>query len=79
MFFFNRENPIVTIELIDTNEPGSGSDIVDEEDEEEKESANVVTLTAWHEFIERHGANAVSGENDEISKSNDKIRRLKSC
>uniref|UniRef100_A0A915LHH0 Sin3 C-terminal domain-containing protein n=1 Tax=Meloidogyne javanica TaxID=6303 RepID=A0A915LHH0_MELJA len=65
MFFFNRENPIVTIELIDTNEPGSGSDIDDEQEEEVKESANVVSLLAWPEFLEKHVVNDVSGLKDD--------------
>ncbi|KAF7632405.1 HDAC_interact domain-containing protein [Meloidogyne graminicola] len=59
MFFFNRENPIITIELIDTNEPGSGSDIDDEDEEEEKESENVIPLPLWSTFLEKHGVNAV--------------------
>jgi len=70
MFFFNRENPIVTIELIDTNEPGSGSDIDDEQEEEVKESANVVSLLAWPEFLEKHVVNDVSGVKDVILKNN---------
>lgn len=70
MFFFNRENPVVTIELIDTNEPGSGSDIDDEQEEEVKESANVVSLLAWPEFLEKHGVNddGLATETKEIKK-----------
>ncbi|CAK5078700.1 unnamed protein product [Meloidogyne enterolobii] len=77
MFFFNRENPIVTIELIDTNEPGSGSDIDDEQEEEVKESANVVSLLAWPEFLEKHVVNDVSGVKDEGLAT--KITGIKKC
>ncbi|KAL3085001.1 hypothetical protein niasHS_010070 [Heterodera schachtii] len=49
MFFFNREHPVVTIELIDTDETES------EEEEEEEESANVVALHNWKHFLKDEG------------------------
>uniref|UniRef100_A0A183BIV4 Sin3a_C domain-containing protein n=1 Tax=Globodera pallida TaxID=36090 RepID=A0A183BIV4_GLOPA len=45
MYFFNRDHPVVTIELIDTDETDS------ESNDEEEESANVVALQNWEEYL----------------------------
>ena len=57
MFYLNQVNPIVSVELIDTNEPESDSD---EEQEQLEESKNVGSLPHWDEFLKANQVNTVS-------------------
>lgn len=47
MFFFNRDRPFVSIELIDTEE-------LDNQSEEEEESSNVMMLQDFEEFVQNN-------------------------
>jgi hypothetical protein len=57
MLFLNHNNPIITVELIDTNESENDSD---EDEEEEKKCPNVVGLDYWNEFLKSNGIDDVS-------------------
>lgn len=46
MYFINRFQPTVTVELVDTDEPDSETD-------EEIESKNVIALTEWEDYLKK--------------------------
>jgi hypothetical protein len=61
MLFLNHYHPIITAELIDTNESEErNSESNEDEEEAEKRCPNVVSLDDWNEFLKSKGIDEVS-------------------